>query len=183
MTNYVCIWTPYSNDEATFWQGHEFWETPLSNPVSRAMVESAEAVFCITHGCPSPQSLLCARESGNEGGARPELCELPWDPARPLWERRRAVQVLAIYRGHMPGLGRELTSTDAKALGPALFQSQTQPCSTGIPERYKTIRLCPLSLRFKVIYTPCITHSFHTPCTSQGSVHAHQISHIYHIYI
>lgn len=75
--------------------------------------------------------------------------------------------VLAVCHGHMPGLGRELTSTDAKALGPALFQSQTQPCSTGIPERYKTIRLCPLSLRFKVIYTPCITHSFHTPCISQ----------------
>lgn len=48
LTNYIYIWTPYSN-EATFWQGYEFWETLLSNPVSRAMVESAKAVLCITH--------------------------------------------------------------------------------------------------------------------------------------
>lgn len=66
----------------------------------------------------------------------------------------------------MPGLGCELTSPGAKALVPVLFQPQAQPCSTAILGRYKTVRLRPLSLRYKVISTPRITHSLRTPHTS-----------------
>lgn len=108
---------------------------------------------CILHNALMPQPRVsCVQEKVE---LRVQLGQsfvsFPGDPARPLWERRRAVQVLAICHGHMSGLGRELMSNDAKALGPALFQSLAQPCSTAIPGRYKTVRLCPLSLRCKVL--------------------------------